>query len=55
MSQILTGTNTKMLMDAAINAGFYLDMPKSLWKPCIIILNEDLLEDPHLKEIADKN
>ena len=51
----ITGTNTKMLMDAAINAGFYLDMPKSLWKPCIIILNEDLLEDPHLKEIADKN
>jgi hypothetical protein len=51
----ITGANTKMLMDAAINAGFYLDMPKSLWKPCIIILNEDLLEDPHLKEIADKN
>lgn len=49
----IIGANTKILIDAAINAGFYLDMPKSLWKPCIIILNEDLLEDPQLKEIAE--
>lgn len=50
----IAGANTKMLVDAAINAGFYLDMPKSLWKPCIIILNEELLEHPELKEIAER-
>lgn len=50
----ISGANTKMLIDAAINAGFYLDMPKSLWKPCAIVLNEELLEDPELKEVAER-
>ena len=50
----IAGANTRMLVDAAINAGFYLDMPKSLWKPCIIILNEELLEHLELKEIAER-
>ncbi len=50
----IAGANTKILVDAAINAGFYLDMPESLWKPCIIVLNEELLEYPELKETAER-
>lgn len=50
----IAGSNTKLLIDAAINAGFYLDMPQSLWKPCVIVLNKELLDDPLLKEIAER-
>ncbi|MDD3267555.1 MAG: LuxR C-terminal-related transcriptional regulator [Burkholderiales bacterium] len=38
----IAGANTKLLTDAAIKAGLYKNIPKSLWKPCIIILNHDL-------------
>ena len=40
----IVGSNTKILVTEAINAGLYRHMPESLWKPCIIVLNEDLLE-----------
>ena len=49
----IPGANTKILLKEAINAGFYRHMPPSLWKPCIIVLNEDLLDDPMLKEPSD--
>lgn len=40
----IAGANTKLLMDAAIKAGMYKNIPRSLWKPCLIILNHDLHE-----------
>lgn len=46
----IPGANTKILLKEAINAGFYRYMPPSLWKPCIIVLNEELLDDPMFKE-----
>lgn len=46
----IPGANTKILLKEAINAGFYHYMPPSLWKPCIIVLNEELLDDPMFKE-----
>ena len=46
----IPGANTKILLKEAINAGFYRYMPQSLWKPCLIILNEELLDDPTFKE-----
>ncbi len=46
----IAGANTKILVKEAINAGFYRHMPKTLWKPCIIVLNEELLDDPFFKE-----
>lgn len=47
----IAGSNTKILVKKAIDAGFYRQMPESLWRPCIIILNEELLDDPILNEI----
>jgi DNA-binding CsgD family transcriptional regulator len=46
----IPGANTKILLNEAINAGFYRHMPQSLWKPCLIVLNEDLLDDSMFKE-----
>lgn len=38
----IAGSNTKLLIRKAIQAGLYRKMPISLWHPCLIILNEDL-------------
>lgn len=40
----IAGANTKLLTDAAIKAGMYKNIPRSLWKPCLIVLNHDLNE-----------
>lgn len=40
----IAGANTKLLMEAAINAGMYKNIPQSLWRPSLIILNHDLSE-----------
>lgn len=50
----ISGANTKILIERVIKAGLYLNMPNSLWKPCVIILNEELLNNSFLKEVPDK-
>lgn len=40
----IAGANTRLLMEAAIKSGMYKYIPKSLWKPCLIVLNHDLYE-----------
>ncbi len=37
----IAGSNTKILTQAAINAGIHRQMPPLLWKPCIITLGPD--------------
>ena len=37
----ISGSNTKILSQAAIKAGIHHQMPESLWKPCIIVLQKD--------------
>lgn len=44
----IPGTNTKMLMLEAIRAGMYRTLPQSLWHPCVINLNKELMDDPNL-------
>ena len=39
----IAGANTRLLTEAAIKAGLYKHMPQSLWRPCLIVLNYDLL------------
>lgn len=39
----IAGANTRLLTESAIKAGMYKHMPQSLWRPCLIILNYDLL------------
>ncbi|RTL12839.1 MAG: LuxR family transcriptional regulator [Neisseriaceae bacterium] len=38
----ISGSNSKLLADAAYNNGFFKQMPASLWKPCIIVSNDEL-------------
>lgn len=38
----IAGANTKLLTEAAINARMYKNIPESLWRPALIILNHDL-------------
>jgi len=40
----IAGANTKLLTEAAIKNGMYKTMPKSLWRPCLIILNIELMD-----------
>lgn len=39
----IAGANTRLLTESAIKAGMYKHMPQSLWRPCLIVLNYDLL------------
>lgn len=41
----IAGANTRLLSEAAIKAGMYQHMPQSLWRPVLIILNADLVEE----------
>ena len=46
----IPGSNTKLLTEAAINAGAHQNMPQSLIHPCVMVLNsnfddENLLDD----------
>lgn len=36
----ISGSNTKLLGQVAINIGFHHQMPPSLWKPCVIVLKK---------------
>ena len=36
----ISGSNTRQLSWAAMNAGFHQTMPKSLYRPCVIVLNK---------------
>ena len=38
----MSGANTKLLANALISAGIQHNMPPSIWKPCIIVLEETL-------------
>lgn len=40
----ISGSNSRLLADAAYKNGFYKKMPASLWKPCIIVSDDDLSE-----------
>jgi len=41
----IPGANTKLLVREAIDGGYYRQMPVSLWRPCLIVLNEELLDN----------
>lgn len=38
----IAGANTRLLTESAIKAGMYKHMPRSLWRPCLIVLNYEL-------------
>ena len=38
----IPGANTKLLVNALISAGIQRNMPPTIWKPCIIVLEETL-------------
>lgn len=40
----IQGSNTKILTQAAVNAGIHQKMPRSLIRPCIMILNTEFDE-----------
>lgn len=40
----IAGSNTKLLGKAAIEGGFHHRMPPSLWRPCVIILENELAD-----------
>ena len=46
----IPGANTKLLIREAIDGGYYRQMPLSLWKPCLIVLNEELLDDANFSQ-----
>lgn len=48
----IAGANTKILIQKAIDGGYYRQMPASLWKPCLIVLNEELLDDTNFSQNA---
>lgn len=47
----IAGANTKLLIREAITAGMHRFMPPSLWRPCLIVLNAELLDDPQLNDL----
>ncbi|MBX9865370.1 MAG: LuxR C-terminal-related transcriptional regulator [Burkholderiales bacterium] len=47
----ISGANTKILIREAITAGMHRFMPPSLWRPCLIILNAELLDDPLMNDL----
>lgn len=51
----IPGANTKLLIREAIDGGYYRQMPLSLWKPCLIVLNEELLDDTNFGQNAATN
>lgn len=51
----IPGANTKLLIREAIDGGYYRQMPLSLWKPCLIVLNEELLDDTNFSQNAATN
>lgn len=39
----ISGSNTKLLSKIAIQDGYYQNIPKTLWKPCVIVLEPELV------------
>ena len=47
----ISGSNTKILIREAITAGMHRFMPPSLWRPSLIVLNAELLDDPLMNDL----